>query len=246
MAGVVEVGAPRTLLSSVQDICGMSGISRPATIVSPDRNTVQAILACQQALNTIWYKTRWDWRFVWWRLEMVADQMWYDVPLDFDAAGSVFGVHRSSSPIGFLPWEEMIENFPAIRNLPPAFATVDTDLEAVDSACSGMTEHWTIKGGYVGLWQPPSAGFIEQSSPSLVGGYYRKLLMPYGEGDEIEIPMDLYPAHDNLALGIFKQYKEHPDWKVTKQAGEQMLAEAVARQRRVYWESAQLMPWNGV
>jgi hypothetical protein len=107
-----------------------------------------------------------------------------------------------------------------------------------------LPNFWTVKAGYVGLWVPPSAAFIEQSSPSLVGGYYRKMFMPTADGDELGLPLDLMPAHDNLALGIFKQYKDQPDSKLAKNEGESLLMEAVARQRRVYWETAQLTAWE--
>lgn len=243
MPSVVELGTPRTLLAAVQEVCKMSGVVAPATLdSSPDRNTTRAILSVLHALNLIWYKSRWDWRYRWATITMAAGQMWYDLPVDFHAAGSTIGIHKLASTIDFLPYEQMLARWPNIRNLPAPFGNAQTEQEAVDAACNGTPVAWTTKGGYLGLWSPPAQSFIDMTSSQLILGYYAQFIAPVAGDDEVLVPVDLYPALDNLALGKFHQYREWPDWKTTYQDGLAMLGDAVARSRQVYWENSQLMP----
>lgn len=242
MPSVIEQGTPKTLLDAVQEACRMSGVIAPSTLDNPDRNTTRAILAVKQALNLIWYKNRWDWRWQWATFEMVEGQMWYDLPAGFHAAGATLGINKLASPLTFVAYEMLVEQYPEIRNLPPAFGNADTEQEAVDAGYNSSPDAWTIKGGYLGLWYPPSQSFIDRTSTHVIVGYYAQHVAPTANDDEIGVPVDLYPALENLTLGRFQQYREWPDWKVTYQIGLDQLDQAVARARQVYWETSQLMP----
>lgn len=242
MAGVVEVGTPRTLLEAVQNACSMGGVNEPATLVSPNRNTARAILAAKEALNRIWYATRWDWRWRWAVHNLVAGQMWYELPADYHAAGSTIGMHKAARGLTFKPYEWLLDTYPMIRALPPAFGDSQLVDEDIAADYSGNPMFWTNKGGYLGLWYPPSQDFIDATSSKIIAGYYANLIQPEGDGDELGIPVELYPAHENIMLGIFFHYREWPDWRITEDAGMAMLHKAVMAHRRVYWETSQLMP----
>ncbi|MBK9496738.1 MAG: hypothetical protein IPO08_19995 [Xanthomonadales bacterium] len=241
MTSVVEEGTPKTLLDAVQEVCKMSGVIAPTTLDTPDRNTIRAILAIKQALNLIWYKAKWDWRWRWWTMELSAGQMWYELPADYHAAGSTVGINKAASSLTFWPYEKLLEIYPNIRNMPPSFGNVDTEQEAVDANYDGNPQLWTIKGGYLGLWAPPAQDFIDSTSPYIVAGYYGQHIPPYDAADELGLPMDLMPALENMALGMFHHYREWPDWKITYDNGLGMLQDAVARSRQAYWENSQLI-----
>ena len=243
MAVVLEAGTPRTYLEAVQYICQMSGVNPPDTLDSPDRNTIRAMLAVKQALNTVWYKhARWPWRWRWSIIEMLADQMWYELPAAFNNAGCTVGVHKTVGSLTYKPYEWLVEQCPFIRSLPPEFGDEDTEAEVIDANYSGVPNYWTIQGGYLGLWYPPSQDFIDATAVKLIVGHYTNLIDPVAGSDELGLPMDILPAHENIALGIFGRYREWPDWKVTMEIGYSQLNDAMARARRAGWESSQLMP----
>ena len=241
MAVVQEYGTPRTYLQAVQLVCQMTGVVEPQTLAGADRNTIRAMLAVKSALNTVWYAhSRWPWRWRWSIIEAVAGQMWYELPLGYSASGSTLGLHKTTGSLTFKPYEWLAENVPYIRNLPPEYGDEDTEAETVAAEYNGVPAIWTIQGGYIGLWYPPSQDFIDATSSKLIIGYYRDLIEPAEDEDEMGLPVDLLPAHENISLATFHRYREIPDWKVTMEIGMGQLAKCVAMARRVFLESAQI------
>jgi hypothetical protein len=242
MASVVEEGTPRTFLAAVQDCMRNCGMETPGSLLSPDRNVSRAMFAVNSSLNEIWYRKRWDWRFTWWPLPIEAGVMWYEVPRGFSATGSRFGVHKIGLSMPFRDYEWLISMYPYIRNMPTPFGFDSMEDEIAEASYSGTPTCWVTKGGYVGLWPPPSQDFIDQTSSTMIGTYYRNFIDLVDGADELGLSVDLEPAHSAMSLGVLQHYKEWPDWKITKDIGQTLLAQAVARSRQMHDSESQLLP----
>jgi hypothetical protein len=198
--------------------------------------------AVKVALNEIWYKTKWDWRYKWWSIDVENNVMWYEPPDDFEVSGAHFGVKDRTFDITFMTWEKLTRKWPYIRHVPVEHGDITSVTEAAQADYQGAPYYWTIKGGYVGFWPVPDTDFITATSARIIGGYYADITMPYEDSDELGIPMPLYPAHEFMTSAYFKQAMEWSDFAITEQRGRGLLFEAVKRQREVYLEESQLMP----
>jgi len=239
---VVETYPPRTFLDAVKLAMQGCGYPAPGTLTGADRNTARAMEAVKVALNEIFHATQWDWRFNWWSLTMLDNQMWYEPPADFSVPGAQFGMKDRTFDVRFMSWEQLSLKWPYVRHVPAPFGNATLAAEAVQSTYQGSPYYWTIKGGYVGLWPVPNDDSIEVDGTILIGGYYATHMTVYEDGDELDIPSELYPAHEFLTSAYFKQALEWGDFKITEDRGRGLLVQAVRRHRRKYLTESQLMP----
>jgi len=223
---VVGPGATeRTFLQAVNKIIPKIGESQIATLLNPTKRILQAMDAVQEAQRDIFYHKNWPWRRGFFEIELVTNQMWYDAPGDYHKLASAISRNSTENPIGYIDYENMLAKWPNIRSFPPG--------SGVGGASSvfqlaNQTENFgtptvvTHMNGYFGFMLIPDSEFVELEG-LLYGTYWKQAGTLGYDYDYLDLPPDLWHAHQKISQAILKQTMEFGDWEADRLIGERDL-----------------------
>lgn len=234
MTVVQQTPGTRTYLEAVKRIVAACGQNEPATLSSPSLTVRRAMRAVEDARDQIYYKARWKFRRDFFPVDLVANQMWYELPEDFDDFASGISVNDVTPPLAFIEWERLLQEYPWLRSYPPGAGIMDLtlvlQLSAQDQAF-GIPSVYTQWGlDYVGLMRIPDADYVD-AQVKLVGSYWRSPASLVSDSDSIDLSRDLWKCHTMLAQASLKEALEFKDWRDDEALGQQFLRDAVAGSR---------------
>lgn len=232
---MVVVGAgstERTLLMAVNRVLGQCGENEESTVSlgTPTRRVMNAWRAVEDARDEIFYDRLWDWRRGFFDVNLVVNQMWYELPVDYQKMAQ-FLSRNSKVPIPYLNYNNLIGQWPELRLFPPGSGVGDVT-SALQAAAQtnniGTPEVYTVWNGYLGMIPIPDANFLDTEDSVLYATYWKDATPLASDNDLIGLPRSLWMAHHNLAMSLFKKSIEAPDWQLEKQDGLRQLHEQSA------------------
>jgi hypothetical protein len=235
LMAIVEAGSvERTLLQAVNKLLLSTGKGSVISVVSPTRHTQLAINAVQDATDDVFYKKLWQWRREHMEIELVEDQMWYALPVDYHKMASPLSLNRDDKMLTYMDYETMLKTWPYLRSFPPGSGVggLAAALQLVDqTAAFGEPLNYTVwQKSYLGFMPIPDEDFVDTEG-TLYGHYWRANSLVSGDYDDIGIPRELWTTHNLLASAKFKKALEMSDWKDDQILGQQMLDERCGARR---------------
>lgn len=230
---VVVVGSSpgnRTFVQAVDRIIRDIGESGVATLLSPSPRTSTAMRAVEDARDEVYYKTMWKFRRGLFEVELVENQMWYDLPADFHKLATFVSRNSTDDLIWFKTYDDIMLEFPNLRMFPPGtgVATGDSDTQAqAQTNTIGTPRYCTDYMGYLGLMPMPNADFVALEG-RLYAHYWKHAPALASDYDDIGLPRELWSAHHHLALSKLKKAVEYSDWEADRAIGQRELFTASA------------------
>jgi hypothetical protein len=212
----------RTLLQAVNRVIMAIGENEAVTLLNATKRVKLAMRFVQDARDEVFYRTLWEFRRGFFRITLVENQMWYELPEDYHKIGTGPSFNDQSQAPSYLTYEDVIALHPDLRSFPPGAGVTDinTALQlAQQSHNFGTPKHYTIVDGYIGLAPIPDEGFLENET-SLYCSYWKAPANLTSDNDQLGLPANLYLACDYLALAGMKKALEYSDWSADKQLGE--------------------------
>lgn len=220
----------RTYLQSVQRLLMEIGEQKVVTLAQPTVRVENAMNAVEAARDEVWYDTMWPFRRGHFEVELVASQMWYELPEDYHKLASFVSRNNRDFAIDYVTYDKLLEVYPELRLFPPGSGIGSTIsvLQAVQQTTNFGTPllcaDWS---GYIALMPVPDADFVALER-TLYAHYWRHAPALSGDGDYLGLPRNLWDACHHLALSRFKKVLEYSDWEADRLVGQRMLAKAAA------------------
>lgn len=210
--GTVE----RTFIQAVNKVLLSTGKNETATLVGSVSNHVKlAMDAVQEARDRVFYRTKWNFRRGFWQLELVANQMWYELPADYQRLGSPISLNRQDNAlIEYVDYEKLIAMYPDLRAFPPGAGVGDigTVVQLLDQTHNfGESKICTRVDDYIGLMPIPNSDFVDLED-TLFSTYWKQASPLQGDQDDIGLPREMWECHNLLALAKFRKSLEFSDW----------------------------------
>lgn len=244
MTVLVPHDQDRTFREAVSILLQSAGMPQPATLAGANKNVAAAMSCVNRAAEIIWSWTDWPWKLRFHKINLVANQVWYELPTDFDeAVGPPLGP-QGALPIQWIEYRKLIESVPGFRFTPEFMGLPLLTEQAEAQHFQGAPQWYTIVPSYVGFYPMPNAEFVGEI-PSLVQTYMPTFVVMFGDGDFLPLPRQLYTAHHFLSLGLFKQGLEYGDAMADQNTGYELIKKAVARKRMYGEPSYTMLPQDG-
>ena len=237
MVVVQESGADRTYLHAVTRLLSMVGDSEVSTLKDPTGRTVTAMRCVHDARDEVYYRTLWEWRRQWERIELVASTMWYALPTDYCKMAS--GLSRNSTERGpaYITYDQLLSNYPYLRDYPPGSGVEDIHTLVqllAQTNTFGESKYYVItqsgNTNYIGLWPIPDSDFVTAET-YLYFSYWDQAGALLVDSDSIGLPQQLWNAAHYLALGQLKKALEYSDWREDYAIGTKALTFAAGGKR---------------
>lgn len=218
----------RTFLQAVSKIVSEIGEQRPATLLTPSLRITNAMSAVESARDEIYYRTMWKFRRGIFAIELVASQMWYELPEDYHKLAAFVSRNNRAKNVQYVTYDGLLRMYPDMRSFPPGSGIGGV---ALARQIVGQTHNFgeplfcTDQDGYIGLMPIPDSDFVEDEG-ALYAHYWKDAPTLSVDGDDIGIPRSLWEAHHHLALSRLKKVLEFSDWQQDRIVGQRMLTEA--------------------
>ena len=232
--GIVVASTPggRTFAQAVDRIIRDIGESGVATLLSPSQRIATAMRAVEDARDEVYYKTMWKFRRGMFSIDLVALQMWYELPTDFHKLATFISRNTADDKIFFKTYDDIMLEYPNLRMFPPGTGVASTS-SAIQAAQQtntiGTPVYCTDYMGYLGLFPMPDAAFVALEG-KLYAHYWKHAPALVGDYDDIGLPRELWSAHHHLALSRLKKAVEYSDWEADRAVGQRELFMASASQ----------------
>lgn len=233
---VVQAGTPeRTLLQAVNKLLINTGKGAIISVASATRHTQMAISAVQDARDDVFYKKLWQWRREHMEIDLVENQMWYELPADYHKMASPLSLNRAEKMLTYINYETLLKTWPYLRSFPPGSGVGDVNsavqLAAQGTLAFGEPENYTIwQKSYLGFMRIPDAAFVSLEG-TLFAHYWRAANLIESDYDDIGVPRELWSTHDLLASAKFKKGLEMSDWRDEQILGNKMLGDRAGDRR---------------
>jgi len=209
--GTVE----RTFIQAVNRLLTGNGKNETATLNGPTRHIQLAMDAVQEARDRVFYRTKWNFRRGFWELDLVANQMWYELPADYQRLGSPISLNRTSDAvISYVDYERLQAMYPDIRAFPPGAGVGDlnTLTQLLDQDHNfGESQFCTRVDDWIGLMPIPNSDFVDLEG-TLFSTYWKQAPPLMGDNDDLALPRELWECCNLLANAKFRKALEFPDW----------------------------------
>ena len=232
---VVGAGNPeRTFLQAVNRALDAIGENNVGGLANPTDRMNKAMRAVQDARDDIFYKKKWEWRREHLQINIVALQMWYELPADYHDMASHVSMNRTDKVIGFVRYDDMMLKYPNLRSFPPGAGVGGleslTQLTAQTESFGVPTEYTVWQRDYIGLMPIPDADFITAEGSNLYAHYWRQASTLTVDNDDIGLDRELWGCHDLLAAAYMKKKTGYADWVDDKADGLRILNERASNQ----------------
>lgn len=228
---MVVVGASpggRTYIEAVNRIIGDIGESLVGTLLSPSQRVMAAMRAVEDARDECYYRTMWKFRRGMFAIDLVALQMWYELPADYHKLATFISRNTTDGQIWFKTYDELLLLYPNMRIfVPGAGVPVSPSQAASQTNTIGTPVCCTDHAGYLGLMPVPDSAFVALEG-RLYAHYWKHAAGLVGEMDDIGLPRELWQAHHHLALSKLKKVVEYADWEADRNIGMRQLYEAAS------------------
>lgn len=236
----------RTLPEAVDRIMSSCGFPSVGTVESPTKNITMAVGCVNDALEIIWSAANWRWRYRWVLFNYEDKRFLYDLPADFVLAGSSFLCMAHKFPMVFVDYHDLVAKHPQIAFVPQVQQVTDGGLtyagrilaffsDPETSGLTGIPSKWTIVGNQLGLFPVPNSDVVDSTEFSTrmfnVMGYSGSFNRLSSNSDTMPLPPELLAAHHFIALGMFKQALEFPDYAADERRGSSLLRREVTRSK---------------
>lgn len=226
MAIVVETGIERTFLQTVNKAINKIGESSVATLANPTKRIMQAMDAVEDARNEVYYHTMWEFRRKYHRIELAENQMWYELPGNYQKMATGVSLNRTSKPnLEKYSYEKLLDRWPNMRSFPPGSGVTSLSTAGQLSAQElsfGEPGVYCVVEGYVGLMPIPDEAFTELED-ILYMSYWAHAPLLESDNDSTGVPMNLWLAMDQLSSAGLLKILEYPDWGVDRAKGTKSL-----------------------
>lgn len=234
MTVVQQSSTDRTFVDAVTRIITMIGESEIATLLNPTRRISIAMRCVQDARDEVYYRTLWEFRRAFYRLELATSTMWYALPDDYHKMAS--GLSRNTAGEGglkFITYDQLISNWPDLRSYPPGSGVSDisTVLQLAGQTLTfGDPKYYVITDQYVGLYPIPDSDFVELEG-QLYAAYWKQAGVLRADNDSLNLPQQLWSACHYLALAQLKKALEFSDWEADYAIGSRQLSRESSSKR---------------
>lgn len=229
MAVVGVGGTGQTYLEAVNGLLMSTGKGKLISLVSPSRHTELAMKAVTHGRDVIFYKKLWQWRREHLAIDLVAGQMWYELPVDYHKMASPLSLNRPDKMVAFVNYDDMLIRWPFLRSFPPGSGVADVTSAiqlSNQTDTYGTPDTYTIwHQDYLGLMRIPDADFVEEEDARIFGHYWKQAPILTSDNDQLGIPREMMGAHELLSSSHYKKALEFGDWASEKSEGLQLLAE---------------------
>lgn len=229
---VVAYGNPeRTFLQATDRLLSSVGKGNIITVSNPSRHTLLAMRAVSDARDDIFYKKLWQWRREHFEIDLVAQQMWYALPANYHKMASSISLNRLDKMVDYLEYDDLLRKWPYLRSFPPGAGVggleqLNVLLDQTDAF--GEPDNYTIwQNDYIGLFRIPDSTFVD-TEVTVYAHYWRHPVTLSEDNDDLDLPRELWSAHDLLASSRLKKALEYSDWAADKAEGLALLDERVA------------------
>lgn len=227
MTVVETVSGGRTFLQATTKLIREIGEQPISTLLQPTVRIKNAMSAVEDARDEVFYRTMWKWRRAMFRVELVASQMWYELPEDYHKLASQISRNNRDEQIKYLDYGDLLALYPEMRGFPPGsgVSTIPTVSQFIAQAENfGTPRFCTDWNGYIGFMPVPDAEFVALEG-FIYGHYWKEAPALTADNDDIGLPRELWEAHNHLALSRLKKVLEYSDWADDRQVGLRMLSE---------------------
>lgn len=187
-----QTGAGRTLSDMLTDIAIAAGGEN-----DPDRRT-RALTALRRAIR-VYNEVRWKFNRVSEDYTLVAATSSYALPADFadpqrlvmlDSSNGLVGV----GPLIYVDWTDWLDGDGSDtgEGNPPSFYTINNEHEA----------------GTLFIKPKPKSDVATSAYPKMRLYYYRRIVMPTGDSEKINIPVEIEGGVEDLAVAYYVGYIE--------------------------------------
>ena len=229
MTVVQQSATDRTFLDAVTRIISMIGEAEVATLGNPSKRVRIAMRCVQDARDEIYYRTLWEFRRGFFRVELAANTMWYPLPDDYHKMASDLSRNTSGEAgLNFITYDQLVSNYPDLRSYPPGSGVTDLDTArqlSVQSLSFGDPEHYVIVDQYIGLYVIPDSDFVTLEG-YLYAAYWKQAGLLRSDNDSIMLPQHLWSTCHYLALAQLKKALEYADWEADYSIGSRQLSKA--------------------
>ena len=184
--------------------------------------------AVNDAIEIIYAAAKWPWREKHLEITTIENTMWYEVPDDFDLISTAPRYDSVVGRLSYLPIAELYHRNQELRATPPGTSvSLATAIQHLSHTYFGTPNVYSLTSDAVGLFPIPDADFIADQ-PTLLLSYYRHPVELVADNDLVDMPKNLWFAHHQLALGLYKQVLEFSDADRNLGAGQGKLNEQIA------------------
>jgi len=214
----------RTLLTATRRIVTGVGETAPSTVAGAQTTVLRAIDAVNDAQDEIYSRSQWDFRYDWVPIDLVDSHGWYDLPEDFGEAATDIPIHLGDAVLEYVPFRDVLKMYPRFRLFPiGSGANISVVAQAVASAEQfGTPLLWSILNDQLLLYPAPNAAWVT-AQVQIFMGYYRQPAVLIADGDLLDLPKNLWPAHYHLSLAYLKQHLEYADFQADEQRAERKI-----------------------
>ncbi len=253
-AASTSLPGSRTYLEAVARVVQATGQIPPANLSPESPEHVQrAMVAVEDAFVRIYNAAFWNFRRSHGWLEIEDEVAAYQLPDDFAARGGNIiqmsdpelvdtdGKHLPHGAIRYVDYETLLRIAPEYRFSARGFAGGLTEINRnkrwIRENAGGAPELFSIYGTTLFLY--PIISFVAGLPPNwsnevpVLFPYYRRAPSLAEDGDVVELPHNLAPAHHFLSLAYYKQSQEYGDFQADEQRGERHLAEQITAMNAV-------------
>lgn len=251
VADTSRIPRSRTFIEAVARVKRACGMPDPADLVTPEKSTLIAMAAVQDAVDMVWSAARWSWRIASRLFYFENNAAVYDLPEDWQEAHGdpvqldIDSYQTSSEEFAItrVSFTELIAKLPqSIFAVPLEEVQAGGGLAALnqvqsmatDERYAGRPKVWAIHGDKIVFFPIPNedlAGEGWSVSAPIAFFYYMTMPKLEQESDMIPLPPELLNAAHYLALGMFKQALEYGDFQYDEARGLNMLRDAVTREQ---------------
>ena len=235
---MVTVGSAtptREFVEAVSRIIAQVGENVISTLLNPTKRISMAMDAVRDARDEVYYRTKWDFRRGYLEVDLVANQMWYSLPSDYQEMASDISLNRKEPNLEFLNYDNLMSLYPELRMFPPGSAVGDivTAGQAVAQTENfGTPEYYTTLNDYLGLIPIPNATFVALED-KLFALYWKQAPTLVSDNDDIGLPRNLWNAANLLALANLKRGMDLTDWQSDKADGLSQLRRQASGRKEV-------------
>ena len=226
---MVTVGSStptREFIEAVSRILTQIGESPISTLLNNDsRRVIIAMEAVRDARDEVYYRTKWEFRRAFMEIELVTNQMWYELPEDYQEMSSDVSLNRKVKNLPYLNYGNLMLQIPELRSFPPGSGVGDLITAGQASAQTdnfGEPHNYTIVNGYIGLYLIPDEDFMDLEV-KLFATYWKQAPSLLTDYDDLGLPRELWNAANLLALANLKKGLDM-DWNGDKADGLSQLA----------------------
>lgn len=215
MTIVGSATSDREFVEAVARVLLTIGEAEVSTLLNPTRRVSVAMDAVRDARDHVYYHTKWKFRRKEAQIALVANQMWYDLPNDYEDIASGVRLNRQELPLQFLNHDNLILMYPDLRVFPPGSGVGDITTAGQAAAQThnyGESKYFTVAQQYIGLVPIPNAAFVSLEH-IVFYTYWAQAPMLVTDNDSLGIPRELWNAAHLIAVSNMKQALGFDGWE---------------------------------